>query len=367
MPERVDCVVIGAGVVGLAVARALAVAGRDVIVLEAGGIIGNGTSSRNSEVIHAGLYYPPDSLKARFCRAGRDMLYAYCAERGVPHRRIGKLVVATSEAETETLQAIADRAAQNGVADLDYLDKRTVRATEPAVRASAALLSPSTGIIDSHAYMLALQGEAEDHGAAIAFHAPVTGGEIRGDGVLLRVGGAEPTTLLARHAVNAGGLQAHEIAAAIDGVPGDAIPAIRYAKGNYFSLIGRAPFGRLIYPVPVKGGLGVHLTYDMGGKARFGPDVEWIDAVDYTVSAGRAEAFAEAVRRVFEEQTHDEDLGGVRATASFGIAPWLDGMSISGASHLADQALYEAKREGRNRVCVHTPGSGSGEGGIAAA
>lgn len=314
--ESVDCVVIGAGVIGLAIARALAIAGRDVIVLEAEAIIGNGTSSRNSEVIHAGLYYAPESLKARFCRSGRDMLYAYCAERGVPHRRIGKLVVATSDAETATLHGIVERAAQNGVTDLEYLEADAVRTLEPAVRASAALLSPSTGIIDSHGYMLSLQGEAEDHGAMIAFHAPVEGGEIREDGVVLRVGGADPMTLHARQVVNAGGLAAHKIAALIDGMPQGAVPAIRYAKGNYFSLVGKAPFGRLIYPVPVKGGLGVHLTYDLGGKARFGPDVEWIDALDYNVSADRAAAFSDAVRRYWPdlpEGALQADYAGIRA------------------------------------------------------
>lgn len=316
MSERVDCVVIGAGVIGLAIARALAMSGRDVIVLEADAVIGNGTSSRNSEVIHAGLYYEPQSLKARFCRAGRDMLYAYCAERGVAHRRIGKLVVATSDPEREALHTIADRAAQNGVADLEYLEADAVAKLEPAVRASAALLSPSTGIIDLHGYMLSLQGDAEDRGAMIAFHAPVEGGEIRDDGVVLRVGGADPMTLHARHVVNAGGLTAHRIAASLDGLPRDAVPAIRYAKGNYFSLAGKAPFGRLIYPVPVKGGLGVHLTYDLGGKARFGPDVEWIDTVDYTVSADRAETFGDAVRRYWPDLPDgalQADYAGIRA------------------------------------------------------
>ncbi|GAB4361995.1 MAG: NAD(P)/FAD-dependent oxidoreductase [Oricola sp.] len=324
MPETVDCVVIGAGVIGLAIARALAVAGRDVIVLEAEAAIGSGTSSRNSEVIHAGLYYPPDSLKARFCRAGRDMLYAYCEEHGVAHRRIGKLVVATGEDETAMLRRIAERAAQNGVTDLECLDAVAVARLEPAVRATAALLSPSTGIVDSHGYMLSLQGEAEDHGAAIAFRAPVEGGEIRDDGVELRVGGADPVTLRARHAVNAAGLAAHRVAAAIGGLPAGAVPAIRYAKGNYFSLAGKAPFGRLIYPVPVPGGLGVHLTYDLAGKARFGPDVEPVDAVDYTVNADRAASFAEAVRRYWPELPD----GALQADYA-GIRTQIAGMAVS--------------------------------------
>ncbi|MFZ2100478.1 MAG: NAD(P)/FAD-dependent oxidoreductase [Oricola sp.] len=315
MPERVDCVVIGAGVIGLAVARCLAIAGREVLVLEADRIIGNATSSRNSEVIHAGLYYPSSSLKARFCRAGRDMLYAYCAERGIPYRRIGKLVVATSKPEEATLHEIARHAAGNGVADLEYLDANGVAGLEPAVRASAALLSPGTGIIDSHTYMLSLQGEAEAHGAAVVLRAPVESGEIREDGVVLHVGGHDPLTIHARHVVNAAGLTAHEVARAIDGLPADAVPAIRYAKGNYFALAANAPFARLIYPVPVKGGLGVHLTYDLAGKARFGPDVEWIDAVDYTVSGERAEQFAAAIRRYWPDLPDGAlypDYAGVR-------------------------------------------------------
>ncbi|QKV17926.1 NAD(P)/FAD-dependent oxidoreductase [Oricola thermophila] len=315
MPEKVDCVVIGAGVVGLAAARSLAMAGREVLVLEADRVIGNGTSSRNSEVIHAGLYYPQGSLKARFCRAGRDMLYAYCMERGVPFRRIGKLVVATDETETATLEVIARHAAGNGVEDLEMLGADDARRLEPAVRATAALLSPSTGIIDSHAYMLALQGDAEAHGALVAFRAPVEGGEIRDDGMLLRVGGADPVTLHARQVVNAGGLAAHKIAASVSGLPAKAIPAIRYAKGNYFALAGKAPFRRLIYPVPVKGGLGIHLTLDLAGKARFGPDVEWIDGIDYSVSGERAEQFAAAVRRYWPELPEgalQPDYAGIR-------------------------------------------------------
>jgi L-2-hydroxyglutarate oxidase LhgO len=292
---KVDCVVIGAGVIGLAVARELAIAGHEVIVLEKAGAIGTETSSRNSEVIHAGLYYPANSLKAKFCAPGRALLYDYCRSRGIPHRRIGKLVVAASEAEVGMLEGIAARARVNGVDDLEFLGGPKARALEPALHVSGALFSPSTGIVDSHAYMLALRGEAEDHGALFAFHAPVIGGALEKDGVVLHVGGTEPAFLRARLAVNTTGLAARKVALSIDGVSG--VPQLEFAKGNYFGLTGKAPFSRLIYPVPEPGGLGVHLTLDLAGRARFGPDVEWIDRPDYAVNPDRALPFYAAIRR----------------------------------------------------------------------
>lgn len=312
---RVECVVIGAGVIGLAVARALARAGREVLVVEAEGSIGTVTSSRNSEVIHAGLYYPKGSVKARFCKSGRTRLYAYCARHGIPHRRLGKLVVAASEAERPKLAEIASRAAANGVDDLILLDGEEAKRLEPELTAAAALLSPSTGIIDSHAFMLSLRGEAEDAGAMFAFRTPVTGGAIEDDGVRLSLGGAEPCTIEADFVVNAAGLAAHRIAAAIEGVPPVAVPAIRYAKGNYFGLAGKAPFSRLVYPVPEPGGLGVHLTLDMAGRARFGPDVEWIEEPDYRVAPERAEPFYAAIRRYWPalpENALYADYAGIR-------------------------------------------------------
>jgi L-2-hydroxyglutarate oxidase LhgO len=293
--SEVDCVVIGAGVIGLAVARELAMAGREVIVLEKAGAMGTEISSRNSEVIHAGLYYPADSLKARFCAPGRALLYDYCRSHSIPHRRIGKLVVASREAETGTLDGIAALARANGVDDLEFLDGPRARVLEPALNVSGALLSPSTGIIDSHAYMLALRGEAEDHGALFAFHAPVTGGMLKKGAVVLHVGGTEPTSLCARLAVNTTGLAARDVALSIRGVGG--VPELKFAKGNYFGLAGKAPFSRLIYPVPERGGLGVHLTLDLAGRARFGPDVEWIHEPDYAVNAERALPFYAAIRR----------------------------------------------------------------------
>lgn len=299
--DKVDCVVIGAGVVGLAIAARLARAGREVIVLETEGEIGTHTSSRNSEVIHAGIYYPKDSLKARLCVAGRGLLYRYCAERGVEHRRCGKLIVAASEAEEPELARIAAAAAGNGVDDLKRLDKAEVAAMEPALNASAALLSPSTGIIDSHGLMQALRGEAEDHGAMIAFNAPVLSGDVGEGGILLRVGGAAPMELDCRAVINSAGLGAPEIAASLAGFPADRVPRQWLAKGNYFTLTSTPPFSRLIYPVPEPGGLGVHLALDLAGRARFGPDVEWIEAMDYAVDPARGERFYAAIRKYWPD------------------------------------------------------------------
>lgn len=295
--ESVDCVVIGAGVVGLAVARALALAGREVIILEAAEGIGTGTSSRNSEVIHAGIYYPKGSLMARTCVEGRRLLYAYCAEHGVPHRNCGKLIVATNGPESEMLQSIQGRAEANGVEGMRLLSGNAATQLEPNLRCTAALLSPATGIVDSHSYMLALQGDAEDHGAMLAVHSPVTSGRVTEDGIELEVGGTEPMSLRCRLVINSAGLYAPSVAGKISGMPSDRIPTAYYAKGNYFTLTGRSPFSRLIYPVPVPGGLGVHITVDLGGQAKFGPDVEWIAGIDYSVDPHRSDKFYAAVRK----------------------------------------------------------------------
>jgi L-2-hydroxyglutarate oxidase LhgO len=295
--DRVECVVIGAGVIGLAVARRLAQAGREVIVLEEAEGIGTVTSSRNSEVIHAGIYYKAGSLMARMCVLGKKMLYGYCADHGVPHKNCGKLIVATTPAEAEKLQSIRAHAEANGVLDMQTLTGDAARALEPALNCTAALLSPSTGIIDSHAFMLALRGDAESAGAAFAFHTPLLHAKAAGGKIELDIGGEAPMALECRLVVNAAGLNAPLVARGIDGMPLELIPRAYLAKGNYFSCSKKAPFTHLIYPVPEPGGLGVHLTLDMAGQARFGPDVEWVDSIDYAVDPARAARFYPAIRK----------------------------------------------------------------------
>ena len=296
--EKVDAVVIGAGVVGLAVARALALAGRETIILEKEMTIGTGTSSRNSEVIHAGIYYPKGSLKARLCVAGRKALYAYCDAHGVPYRRCGKLIVAIGEEQRGALERVLATARGNGVDDITPISREEAQALEPALACAGALLSPSTGILDSHAYMLALLGDAQAHGAMLAHGSTVSGGRVDENGVIIDVrSDGAVTTLAPRLLVNCAGLEAQSIAASIAGLPPETIPPLRYAKGNYFQLLGRAPFTRLIYPVPEPGGLGVHITIDLGGQAKFGPDVEWVERLDYTVDAARGARFYAAIRQ----------------------------------------------------------------------
>jgi L-2-hydroxyglutarate oxidase LhgO len=295
--DRADCVVVGAGVIGLAVARRLARAGREVIVLEAAEGIGTVTSSRNSEVIHAGIYYKAGSLMARMCVAGKRALYAYCADHGIPHKNCGKLIVATTPKETEKLESIRAHAAANGVLDMQTLSGEAARALEPALNCDAALLSPSTGIIDSHSYMLSLRGEAEDAGAAFAFHTPLLRAKATRGKFEIHAGGEAPMTLECSLLVNAAGLDAPATARAIDGMPLELVPQAYLAKGNYFSCSAKAPFSHLIYPVPEPGGLGVHLTLDMAGQARFGPDVQWVDHIDYAVDPARAERFYPAIRK----------------------------------------------------------------------
>jgi L-2-hydroxyglutarate oxidase LhgO len=314
MTETVECVVIGAGVVGLAVARALALAGREVIVIEAADAIGTGTSSRNSEVIHAGIYYPTGSLKARLCVAGRDFLYSYCAERGIEHWRCGKLIVATSENELPALRKIQHQAIANGVSDLHPLGGNAARAMEPSLRCLQALHSPSTGVVDSHAVMLAFQGDAEAKGAVVAFNSAVVGGRIAGNGIAIDVGSTNddsgPTRLNCRMLVNAAGLGAQKIAKGLMGLKAETIPPLYYAKGNYFSLLGKAPFQHLVYPVPEKGGLGVHITLDLAGQGRFGPDVEWLEDINYDVDPKRCSGFYAEIRKYWPELPNDALVPG---------------------------------------------------------
>ncbi|PIF73425.1 L-2-hydroxyglutarate oxidase LhgO [Variovorax sp. 54] len=294
--DEVDCAVIGAGVVGLAVARALALAGREVLVLESEGAIGTGTSSRNSEVIHAGIYYPQGSLKATLCVEGRNALYTYAQARGVPHHRCGKLIVATSAEQVGQLDVIRAKAAANGVDDLVLLTAQQALAMEPQLHCVAALHSPSTGIVDSHALMLSLLGDLENAGGMLALKSPIARAE-RGDGAVVLIA-ADGTALRCRTVVNAAGLGAPALARRFEGMPASAVPRAHFAKGNYFTLAGRAPFGRLIYPVPEPGGLGVHLTLDLGGQAKFGPDVQWVESADdLVVDPARGDRFYDEVRR----------------------------------------------------------------------
>ena len=292
-----DAILVGAGVIGLAVARALACSGRSVAVLEAEGAIGTGASSRNSEVIHAGLYYPTGGLKARLCVEGRRRLYDFCAERRVAHRKCGKLIVASDESELAAIESLARRGEDNGVEGLKLLSRSEARALEPELKAAGALLSQETGILDSHGLMLALEGDAVDAGAALAFRTPFLRARVENHAVRVFAGGAEPTEATARLMVNCAGLHASAVARVVEGADAASVPETRYAKGNYFSLGGRAPFAHLIYPAPHVHGLGVHLTFDLAGEARFGPDVEWVEAIDYGVDPGRSEGFADAIHR----------------------------------------------------------------------
>lgn len=312
----IDCVVLGAGVVGLAIARKLALSGREVIIIEAGPGIGTGISSRNSEVIHAGIYYTPGSLKARLCVQGKKQLYDYCAERNIPHRRLGKLIVATTTEQVNRLDQIAVQASLCGVNDLYRISGQEARRLEPALTCLAALVSPSTGIIDSHALMLSLQGDAELHGASSVFHTPFVQGQVLKNGLFsLKFGGEQAMTLTANCVINATGLSAPSVAHALSGQPTDMIPPAYYCKGSYFSLTGAAPFNHLIYPMPDHAGLGIHLTLDMGGRAKFGPDTEWLDGEDYSLDPSRAALFYAAIRQYWPQlpdQALNPDYTGIR-------------------------------------------------------
>ncbi len=296
--EKVDCAVIGAGVVGLAIARALAIERRDVILIEAAGQIGTGVSSRNSEVIHAGIYYPRDSLMAELCVKGRKALYGFCRSHKVAHENCGKIIVATTPSEEEALDQIAKRAALNGVDDVVRLTASEAERLEPELACAGALISPSTGIIDTHGFMVALQADMEAAGGLLALHSPVLSGRVRSDGIQLDVGGADPIRLLCRWVINSAGLGATSLARRIMALDTRSVPETYLVKGNYFTLTGSgSPFSRLVYPVPVAGGLGVHLTFDLAHQARFGPDVEWVQTEDYSVDPSRADAFYDAIRR----------------------------------------------------------------------
>lgn len=339
----IDCVVLGAGVIGLAIARKLAMSGREVIITEAGPSVGTGISSRNSEVIHAGIYYPPGSLKAKLCVAGKQQLYAYCTARNIPFKQLGKLIVATTPDQTLRLDAIVRQAVQCGVDDLSIINGRQAREMEPELVCAAAVVSPSTGIVDSHALMLALQGDAENHGASCIFHTPFTTGKIVDTGQFaLEFGGADPMTLTANCVVNATGLAATSVARALHGQPLSAIPRSYLCKGSYFSLAGRAPFKRLIYPMPDNAGLGVHLTLDMGGQARFGPDTEWTEHEEYSLDPDRAAGFYAAIRRYWPnlpDDTLQPAYAGIRPKIVSAGQPAADFVIAGPATHGVAQLL----------------------------
>lgn len=350
-----DAVVIGAGAVGLGVAAALSAAGREVVLLEKNAYFGEETSSRNSEVIHAGIYYEPGSLKGRFCVAGRDQLYAWCRTRGVATAQIGKLIVATEPEEEAALDRIIARARANGVTDtqLYKISGAEARTMEPELRVYSALWSPLTGVVDSHGFMTSLLGAAEADGASLALNTPVTRGHVETDGITLITGGNAPARLKARTVINAAGLWAQDVAARIEGLPSQAVAPKVYTKGNYFALEGcRAPFKRLIYPAPVAGGLGVHLTLDLTGAARFGPDVEPLDhqdpaAIDYTVDPSRGDAFYAAIRTYWPalpEGALRPDYAGVRPKIHVDYATdfRIDGPEVHGAPGLFNLFGFES-------------------------
>jgi L-2-hydroxyglutarate oxidase LhgO len=351
MAEKIDCAVIGAGVVGLAIARRLALEGREVVILEAEAAFGTHTSSRNSEVIHAGIYYPTDSLKARLCVAGRLALYRYCADHDVNHKHIGKLVVATDHDQIAALNKYREQAEINGVGDLRMLSGREVAELEPAICGVAGFLSPSTGIIDSHGLMLAFLGDAEAHGAALALASPVVSGWVANDGIVLDVGGKEAVTLACNTLVNAAGLGAQAVARSIAGIPAVKIPPTHYAIGHYYTLAGKAPFQRLIYPVARQDWLGVHVTVDFGGQVKFGPDFGWIERIDYRFDESREAAFYEAIRRYYPELKK-----GALQPGYTGIRPKIAGPGAPAADFLIQGPREHGVKGLVNLYGIESPG-----------
>jgi len=348
--ERIECVVIGAGVVGLAVARRLAMDGREVFLLESEDRIGTGVSSRNSEVIHAGIHYPAGSLKAELCVAGRRALYAYCEARGVAHRRCGKLIVATEPGEIPALRLVQEKARANGVA-LEWLDRARVQEMEPQLHAAAALHSPETGIVDSHGLMKALLRDAEDDGAMLALKSPVLGGRAVSGGTELDVGGEEPTQILAEQVYNCAALGAQNLALALAGLHKESIPSLHLSKGSYFALSGPSPFSRLVYPVPSSDWLGVHLTLDLAEQARFGPDEEWVDGIDYRVDPNRSRSFYASVRRYWPGLPDD-----ALQPAYCGIRPKLSGPGGASKDFVIQRAEDHGVKGLVNLFGIDSPG-----------
>lgn len=348
--DNVDAVVIGAGVIGLAVARALAMQGREVLIVEAAGSFGTGISSRHSEVIHAGIYYPHESLKSQLCVRGRDRLYAFCERFGVPHRRCGKLIVATADEQIPDLEAIQAAAAANGVS-LDWLERSRALEKEPQVSCVGALFSPHTGIIDSHSYMTALLADAQRHGAVIVYRSRVDAMWLETGYTLLAFNDDSGPTVRARLVVNCAGLHAPQVATSIEGFPPRHIPRAYYARGHYFTLASRTQFRHLVYPIPEPGGLGIHLTLDLAGRARFGPDVEWIEDLNYDVDIERAERFYASIRRFWPKLA-----AGALVPAYAGIRPKISGPGEPAADFRIDGPALHGLSTVINLFGIESPG-----------
>jgi L-2-hydroxyglutarate oxidase LhgO len=351
MADRVECVVVGGGVVGLAVARALALAGRDVLLLEAETHAGTVTSARNSGVIHAGLYYTPGSFKARFCVTGNRALYAYCNERGIDHQNCGKLIVANGNEEEQVLLHLLERAHANDVDGVRLISAAEAHKMEPEVRCSAALHCPTSGIVDQHPYMLALQGDMENAGGTLVCDCRVQSLTRVNGGFLVRTGGDSATEIEARFVVNSAGLGAVDLLKHIDGYPAQRIPTLHFGRGNYFTVAARSPFHHLIYPVPHPAGLGIHATLDLRKRVRFGPDVEWIEHIDYSVNVARAPLFYDAIRRYWPKLAD-----GALMPDYTGIRPKLHGPGESQPDFRIESAAEHGLAGLVNLLGIESPG-----------
>jgi L-2-hydroxyglutarate oxidase LhgO len=349
--DQIECVVVGAGVIGLSIARALALEGREVLIMEAEDTFGIHTSSRNSEVIHAGIYYPKDSLKATLCVKGKKLLYEYCELRDIPFKRVGKLIVATNESEIETVTQYISKAAENGVNDLTWLDQKEALELEPEIQCAGAVFSPSTGIIDSHAYMLSLLGDAENAGCIVAYHTSIESIDPDEHGFTLKTGGSNAHKLHTKLLINAAGLRACDVANAITGLDKALIPTPYFAKAHYYSLSGRNPFKHLIYPVAHEAFLGVHVTVDMGGNARFGPDLDWIQDIDYAFDNSREMLFYDAIRRYWPSANQKQLQPGYT-----GIRPKISGPGEPAADFMVQSEKDHHMRGLVNLFGIESPG-----------